>query len=94
MVERRFTTSQKGRPEKQICCKVVNEDAPEVANKMLANEANRLELSQHPSVADFIKFGNEFERPYLMYEWIQGESLAEKWNAILPKAFVMIILHG
>ncbi|MGD1454045.1 serine/threonine protein kinase [Vibrio harveyi] len=82
-----YHLAKKGQPEKQICCKVVNEDAPDIANKMLVNEASRLELSQHPSVADFIKIGNEFERPYLMYEWIQGESLAEKMERHSSKGF-------
>ncbi|HAS8192240.1 TPA: protein kinase family protein [Vibrio vulnificus] len=82
-----YHLAKKGQPEKQICCKVVNEDAPDVASKMLVNEASRLELSQHPSVADFIKIGNEFERPYLMYEWIQGESLAEKMERHSTKGF-------
>jgi len=82
-----YHLAKKGQPEKQICCKVVNEDAPDVAAKMLINEASRLELSQHPSVADFIKIGNEFERPYLMYQWIQGESLAEKMARHSSKGF-------
>ncbi|EHU9442646.1 protein kinase family protein [Vibrio vulnificus] len=82
-----YHLAKKGQPEKQICCKVVNEGAPDIANKMLVNEASRLELSQHPSVADFIKIGNEFERPYLMYEWIQGESLAEKMERHSTKGF-------
>ncbi|WP_418103357.1 serine/threonine protein kinase [Vibrio harveyi] len=82
-----YHLAKKSQPEKQICCKVVNEDAPDIANKMLVNEASRLELSQHPSVADFIKIGNEFERPYLMYEWIQGESLAEKMERHSSKGF-------
>ncbi|HGY9570071.1 TPA: serine/threonine protein kinase [Vibrio harveyi] len=82
-----YHLAKKGQPEKQICCKVVNEDSPDIANKMLVNEASRLELSQHPSVADFIKIGNEFERPYLMYEWIQGESLAEKMERHSSKGF-------
>nr|WP_203218793.1 protein kinase [Vibrio harveyi] len=82
-----YHLAKKGQPEKQICCKVVNEDAPDIANKMLVNEASRLELSQHPSVADFIKIGNEFERPYLMYEWIQGESLADKMERHSSKGF-------
>ncbi|WP_063345310.1 serine/threonine protein kinase [Vibrio jasicida] len=82
-----YHLAKKGQPEKQICCKVVNEEAPEVASKMLVNEASRLEISQHPSVAEFIKVGNEFERPYLMYEWIQGESLAEKMERHSTKGF-------
>ena len=54
---------------------------------MLTNEASRLEISQHPSVAGFIKVGHEFERPYLMYEWIEGESLAEKMERYSNKGF-------
>ncbi|EPN4952898.1 protein kinase [Vibrio sp. J2-3(2022)] len=82
-----YHLAKKGQPEKQICCKVINDDSPEFASKMLVNEASRLELSQHPSVANFIKIGNEFERPYLMYEWIQGESLAEKMERHSSKGF-------
>ncbi|OAJ93043.1 serine/threonine protein kinase [Vibrio bivalvicida] len=82
-----YHLAKKGQPEKQICCKVVNEDASDIATKMLINEASRLEISQHPSVAEFIKVGNEFERPYLMYEWIQGESLAEKMERYSTKGF-------
>lgn len=82
-----YHLAKKGQPEKQVCCKVVNEEAPEVASKMLVNEASRLEISQHPSVAEFVKVGNEFERPYLMYEWIQGESLAEKMERHSTKGF-------
>ena len=82
-----FHLAKKDQPEKQICCKVVNEDAPEIAHRMLTNEASRLEISQHPSVAGFIKVGHEFERPYLMYEWIEGESLAEKMERYSNKGF-------
>nr|WP_306308986.1 protein kinase [Vibrio sp. B511a] len=82
-----YHLAKKGQPEKQICCKVINDDSPEFASKMLINEASRLELSQHPSVANFVKIGNEFERPYLMYEWIQGESLAEKMERHSSKGF-------
>lgn len=82
-----YHLSKKAQPEKQICCKVVNTDAPELADKLLLNEASRLEISQHPSVADFIKVGNEFERPYLMYEWVQGESVAEKMERHSNKGF-------
>lgn len=82
-----YHLAKKGAPEKQICCKVVNEDAGELERKMLQSEASRLEISQHPSVAEFIKIGNEFERPYFMYEWIQGESLAEKMERHSSKGF-------
>ncbi len=82
-----YHLAKKGAPDKQICCKVVNEDAGDVARKMLQSEASRLEMSQHPSVAEFIKIGNEFERPYFMYEWIQGESLAEKMQRYSNKGF-------
>lgn len=82
-----YHLAKKGHPEKQVCCKVVNEGTPDAANKMLVNEASRLELSQHPSVAEFIKVGNEFERPYLMYEWVQGETLAEKMQRYYSKGF-------
>ncbi|MGF1727563.1 serine/threonine protein kinase [Photobacterium nomapromontoriensis] len=82
-----YHLAKKGNSGKQICCKVVNDDAPNIANKMLINEASRLEISQHPSVAEFIKIGTEFERPYLMYEWIQGESLAEKMARHSTKSF-------
>lgn len=82
-----YHLAKKDSPEKQVCCKVVSEDAPQIAHKMLLNEASRLEISQHPSVAEFIKIGSEFERPYLMYEWIQGESLAEKMERHSTKGF-------
>ncbi|GEM75141.1 protein kinase family protein [Vibrio sagamiensis] len=82
-----YHLAKKGEPEKQLCCKVVNEEAPNISSTMLLNEASRLELSQHPSVAEFIKVSNDFERPYLMYEWIQGESLAEKMQRYSNKGF-------
>ncbi len=82
-----YHLAKKDRPDKQFCCKVVNEDASDIAHKMLLNEASRLEISQHPSVAEFIKVGNDFDRPYLMYEWIQGESLAEKMERHFSKGF-------
>ncbi|MDA9557255.1 protein kinase [Vibrio sp.] len=73
-----YHLAKKDEPEQQMCCKVVNDNAPEEADEWLRNEASRLEVSQHPCVAEFVKIGAEFERPYLMYEWIHGESLAEK----------------
>ncbi|AUI87866.1 protein kinase [Vibrio azureus] len=82
-----YHLAKKGEPEKQLCCKIVNEEAPNISSTMLLNEASRLELSQHPSVAEFIKVSNDFERPYLMYEWIQGESLAEKMQRHSNKGF-------
>ncbi len=82
-----YHLAKKDAPEKQLCCKVVNEDASEAARKILQSEASRLEISQHPSVAEFIKFGNEFERPYFMYEWIQGESVADKMERYSSKGF-------
>jgi len=82
-----YHLAKKNEPEKQVCCKVVNEEAPELARAMLIGEASRLEISQHPSVAEFIKVGHEFDRPYLMYEWITGESLAEKMTRHSSKGF-------
>lgn len=73
-----YHIAKRGEPNKQICCKVLNENADDFAKTMLIREASRLELSQHPSIAQFIKIGREFDRPYLMYEWIKGESVAEK----------------
>lgn len=82
-----YHLAKKGSPDKQICCKVLNEDASDLTNELLIGEASRLEMSQHPSVADFIKIGKEFERPYFMYHWIQGESVAEKMARHTPKGF-------
>ncbi len=82
-----YHLAKKDDPTKQICCKVLNEGAPEHSKTILINEASRLEVSQHPSVAEFIKVGSEFDRPYLMYEWIQGESLAEKMARHSKKGF-------
>ncbi|PMH26162.1 protein kinase [Vibrio lentus] len=82
-----YHLAKKGNPEKQVCCKVLNEGSSELANELIINEASRLEMSQHPSVADFIKIGKEFDRPYFMYQWIQGESLAEKMARHTPKGF-------
>ncbi|CAV26865.1 serine/threonine protein kinase [Vibrio atlanticus] len=82
-----YHLAKKGSPEKQVCCKVLNENSSDVAHELLIGEASRLEMSQHPSVADFIKIGKEFERPYFMYHWIQGESLAEKMARHSPKGF-------
>ncbi|WP_261886061.1 serine/threonine protein kinase [Vibrio pomeroyi] len=82
-----YHLAKKGSPEKQVCCKVLNENASDFTNELLVGEASRLEMSQHPSVADFIKIGKEFERPYFMYHWIQGESVAEKMARHTPKGF-------
>ncbi|MEZ9440164.1 serine/threonine protein kinase [Vibrio atlanticus] len=82
-----YHLAKKGSPEKQVCCKILNENSSDVAHELLIGEASRLEMSQHPSVADFIKIGKEFERPYFMYHWIQGESLAEKMARHSPKGF-------
>ncbi|MGR5094571.1 serine/threonine protein kinase [Vibrio maritimus] len=82
-----YHLAKKDEPEKQLCCKVINEDAPDFANNMLIDEASRLELSQHPSVANFIKIGTEFERPYLMYEWVVGETIADKMQRHSNKGF-------
>ncbi|WP_299132416.1 protein kinase [uncultured Vibrio sp.] len=82
-----YHLAKKGSPEKQVCCKVLNENASDFTNELLVGEASRLEMSQHPSVADFIKIGKEFERPYFMYHWIQGEPVAEKMARHTPKGF-------
>ncbi|CDU07690.1 Conserved hypothetical protein [Vibrio coralliirubri] len=82
-----YHLAKKGSPDKQICCKVLNEDASDLTNELLIGEASRLEMSQHPSVADFIKIGKEFERPYFMYHWVKGESVAEKMARHTPKGF-------
>ncbi|WP_299015029.1 protein kinase [uncultured Photobacterium sp.] len=82
-----YRLAKKGESDKQICCKVVNEAAPEIVRSMLIGEASRLELSQHPGISEFIKLGTEFDRPYLMYEWIQGESLAQKLSRYPNKGF-------
>ena len=82
-----YHLAKKGDPEKQICCKVLNEKAPEYAGSMFIAEATHLEVSQHPSTAEFIKLGSEFDRPYFMYKWIQGESLSEKLSRHSNKGF-------
>ncbi len=82
-----YHLAKKGEPEKQICCKVLNENAPEYARSMFIAEATHLEVSQHPSTAEFIKLGNEFDRPYFMYKWIKGESLSEKLSRHNNKGF-------
>ncbi|MGF1696320.1 protein kinase [Vibrio lamellibrachiae] len=82
-----YHLANKAEPEKQVCCKVTNQDVLEYAKDMLINEASRLEISQHPSVAEFIKVGTEFDRPYLMYEWIKGESLADKMARYTGQGF-------
>ncbi len=82
-----YHLAKKGDPEKQVCCKVLNEGSSEISNELIINEASRLEMSQHPSVAEFIKIGKEFDRPYFMYHWIQGETLAEKMARHTPKGF-------
>lgn len=74
-------------PEKHFCCKVPLEGASELACNMLVEEATRMELSQHPAVVDFIKLGTEFDRPYLMYQWAEGESLSQKLNRHQGKGF-------
>ncbi|MDN3611782.1 serine/threonine protein kinase [Vibrio ostreicida] len=82
-----YHLAKKGEPEKQVCCKVANEGTSAHEHTMLIGEASKLEMSQHPSVADFIKVGNEFDRPYIMYQWINGESLAEKLERHAKKGF-------
>ena len=66
---------------------MANEGTSSHEQSLLIGEASKLEISQHPSVADFIKVGNEFDRPYIMYEWIHGESLAEKIERHNKKGF-------
>ncbi|MGF1742213.1 protein kinase [Vibrio profundum] len=78
---------KKDEPNQHICCKVINENTPEISHSLLLEEASRLELSQHPGVIDFIKLGTEFDRPYLMYEWVNGESLAQKLDRYKGKGF-------
>ena len=82
-----YHLAKQGEPEKQVCCKVANEGTSSHEQSLLIGEASKLEISQHPSVADFIKVGNEFDRPYIMYEWIHGESLAEKIERHNKKGF-------
>nr|WP_284676648.1 protein kinase family protein [Vibrio sinus] len=72
---------------KHFCCKVLNEDQAEVFDPLFANEASRLELSQHPGVVEFVKLGTELDKPYLMYEWALGESLGQKLERYLGKGF-------
>ncbi|KJY87233.1 protein kinase [Vibrio neptunius] len=82
-----YHLAKQGEPDKQVCCKVANEGTSSHEHSSLISEASKLEISQHPSVADFIKIGNEFDRPYIMYEWIHGESLAEKIERHSKKGF-------
>ncbi len=82
-----YHLAQKDDPSKQMCCKIVNEDMSDEIGNLLLEEASRLEISQHPSVAEFVKVSTDFERPYLMYEWVDGESLAEKISRHTTKAF-------
>lgn len=82
-----YHLAKKGEVDKQICCKVLNENTPDYARSMFIAEATHLEISQHPSIAEFIKLGNEFERPYFMYKWAQGESLSEKLTRYSNKGF-------
>ncbi len=82
-----YHLAKKDAPQQQLCCKTVTADASESAREMLVAEASRLEMSQHPSVAEFVKIGHEFDRPYLLYEWTQGESLAEKMARYSSKGF-------
>ncbi|NOH72446.1 protein kinase [Vibrio pectenicida] len=82
-----YHLAKQGEPEKQVCCKVANEGTSNHEHSQLIGEASKLEISQHPSVADFIKVGNEFDRPYIMYEWIHGESLAKKIERHSKKGF-------
>ena len=82
-----YHLAKKGEVDKQICCKVLNENTPDYARSMFIAEATHLEISQHPSIAEFIKLGNEFARPYFMYKWVQGESLSEKLTRYSNKGF-------
>ena len=82
-----YHLAKKGDADKQICCKVLNDNAPDYARSMFIAEATHLEISQHPSIAEFIKLGNEFDRPYFMYKWIKGESLSEKLTRHSNKGF-------
>ncbi|WP_072054258.1 serine/threonine protein kinase [Aliivibrio fischeri] len=82
-----YRLAKKDEPEKQICCKVLNSEQPEHVQEMFVAEATHLEVAQHPSIIDFIKLGNEFERPYFMYKWAEGESVAEKLTRHKYKSF-------
>ncbi|MCZ8489691.1 hypothetical protein O9992_29425 [Vibrio lentus] len=53
-----------------------------------------MNVSNIPDVADFIKIGKGSIDHTFMYQWIQGESLAEKMARHTPKVLGMIILRG
>lgn len=74
-------------PTTQVCCKVLNTNTNKMARDSLVNEASLLELSQHSHVAKFIRSGEEFGQPYFMYQWVTGESMAEKLARYPTKGF-------
>ena len=82
-----YQLAKKGQPDKQICCKTVINANDELAKRQILAEASCLEISQHPSVARFIKVGSELHTPYFMYEWVQGESIAKKVSRYSGKGF-------
>jgi len=82
-----YQLAKKDQPDKQICCKTIVNINDESAKKQLLAEASCLEISQHPSVSRFIKVSSELHTPYFMYEWVQGESIAEKVNRYSAKGF-------
>lgn len=74
-------------PTSQVCCKVLNTNTNKMARDSLVNEASLLELSQHSHVAKFIRSGEELGQPYFMYQWVTGESMAEKLARYPTKGF-------
>ncbi|MGR6837652.1 serine/threonine protein kinase [Aliivibrio wodanis] len=82
-----YRLAKKDEPEKQICCKVLNSEQSDVINDMFLTEATHLEIAQHPSIAEFIKLGKEFEQPYFMYKWVDGESVSKKLSRYKYKNF-------
>ncbi|CED60751.1 Serine-threonine protein kinase [Moritella viscosa] len=82
-----YHLAKKGQPDKQVCCKTIANTSNESAKRQILAEASCLEISQHPTVARFIKVGSEFNTPYFMYEWVQGESIAKKVSRYSGKGF-------
>ncbi|MGL6259084.1 protein kinase domain-containing protein [Vibrio sp. WXL210] len=65
-------------PAQQACCKTVVDYQYVQHSDALIEEATKLEICQHPNVVKLLKLGQETRTPYLLMEWVSGESLADK----------------
>lgn len=82
-----YHLAKKDDPSKQLCCKTVSNANNKASTSLIVNEASKIEICQHPNIVSFIKTGSEFNTPYFMCEWIDGETLSSKIERYKEKGF-------